>query len=549
MVGVPQNREGRRVWERPLVNDPAPVRADSRQRTSSPAGSMFDALPPDRAAEPSILVCAPNSAMIRFAARSGAHNLRKGKPTVNVILMIFDSLRRDCVGVYGSPPWGKILTPHFDAFAGESLVMRRAFPESLPTLPARRALYTGRRVYPFDEGDFRLKGDFRGAPGWGPIPENQPTLAEMLNKAGYRTGLISDVYHMFKPSKNFWRGFDQWTFLRGQEMDPMRSGPRLTQAEIDHWLPREMQTEQGVAFIQQCLMNMHDRTKEEDYFAPQVLRAAAAWLEQNRDADKFFLVVESFDPHEPWLVPAHYRQMYLRGDGQEQVKSDYRDVSKMGAEFLRRTQANYSGAVTMCDRWFGHFMESMRVLGLLDDTLVIFTADHGHTIGEGNYLGKRGYPSAREVYDVPLLIRFPKAQHAGTTSDLFVQHHDVTATILEAVDVDPPAEIDGQAFLESAVKGAPGPREHVTVGWGSTPTVVTDRWWFNCKVDGTGALLYDLRAADPFARNVAAGHPDVADRLFAQAEEDAGGSFPGWLVELAERQEDAPGCSDLAARI
>ena len=147
---------------------------------------------------------------------------------MNIVLVIFDSLRKDCVGVYGSPPWGKVHTPHFDAFARESVVLTRVYPESLPTLPTRRAIYTGRRVYPFHKGDFRLKGDFVGAPGWGPIPEDQPTLAEMLAGAGYRTGLIADVYHMFKPSKNYWRGFDQWMFLRGQEKDPYRSGPRLT---------------------------------------------------------------------------------------------------------------------------------------------------------------------------------------------------------------------------------------------------------------------------------------------------------------------------------
>ena len=57
---------------------------------------------------------------------------------MNIILVIFDSLRKDCMGAYGSPPWGKVYTPHFDAFARESLVMTKCFPESLPTLPARR---------------------------------------------------------------------------------------------------------------------------------------------------------------------------------------------------------------------------------------------------------------------------------------------------------------------------------------------------------------------------------------------------------------------------
>jgi len=467
---------------------------------------------------------------------------------MNIILVIFDSLRKDCLGVYGSPPWGKVYTPHFDAFARESLVMNKVYPESLPTLPTRRAIYTGQRVYPFHNGDFRLKGDFVGAPGWGPIPEDQPTLAEMLSEARYRTGLIADVYHMFKPSKNYWRGFHQWTFLRGQELDTSRSGPRLTQAEIDYWLPKEIQNRGTINFIQRCITNIRDRTKEEDYFAPRVLKEAALWLEQNRDADRFFLTVESFDPHEPWLVPEHYRQMYLKEEGREQVMSLYSDVSSMDRKLIERTQANYSGEVTMCDHWFGYFMESLRALDLLDNTMIIFTSDHGHSLGDRNYLGKRGYPSAPEVYDIPLMVRFPGAQYAGTTSDMFVQHHDIAAAVLEAADVKPPTEIDGISFLQNAVAGKAGRRDHVTVGWGSTPTVITDRWWLNCKIDGTGVLLHDLKASEPFAGNTAEENPDVVNHLFAQAREDAKGSFPDWLIDIATKQADAPGCSDLAAR-
>jgi arylsulfatase A-like enzyme len=467
---------------------------------------------------------------------------------MNVVLMIFDSLRKDCTGPYGSSPWGRVHTPNFDRFAQESLLITAAYPESLPTLPARRAIYTGRRTYPFHDGEFHLKGDFVGAPGWGPIPEDQPTLAELLRRAGYRTGLVSDVYHMFKPSKNFWRGFDQWMFLRGQESDPARSGPRLTGEEIDFWLPKEFQNRFTVRFVQRCIMNIRDRTREEDHFAPRVLREAARWLEQNRDADRFFLTVESFDPHEPWLVPAHYRDMYLEEEGREQVISLYRDVPDVDPRLIARTRANYSGSVTQCDRWFGFFMEALGALGLLDDTLVILTSDHGHSIGDRDYLGKRAYPSSPEVHEIPLLVRLPRAERGGARRELFVQHHDIFATVLEAAGVDAPPEMEAISFLESVVSGREGARDHATVGWGAAATVITDRWWLNCKVDGTGVLLHDLTSPEPFGANVADANPRVVDELFALARRDAGGSFPNWLLELARQQEDAPGCSDLAAR-
>jgi hypothetical protein len=179
---------------------------------------------------------------------------------------------------------------------------------------------------------------------------------------------------------------------------------------------------------------------------------------------------------------------------------------------------------------------------------VILTADHGHSIGDHDYLGKRGYPSDPAVYDVPLLVRFPGAEHAGTHSNMFVQHTDITAAILEAAGVQPPAPLDGYPFLADAVAGRAGRRDHVTVGWGSTPTVITERWWLNCKVDGSGVLLYDLQTPDPLARNLACECPRVVDELFALAVADAGGSFPDWLIQMAKKQADAPGCSDLAAR-
>ncbi|MCM8757282.1 MAG: sulfatase [Candidatus Omnitrophica bacterium] len=467
---------------------------------------------------------------------------------MNIVLIVFDSLRKDCIGAYGQPFWGKVFTPHFDAFAKEAIMFYRMFPESLPTLPARRALYTGRRVYPFFNGDFRLKGDFVGAAGWGPIPEEQPTVAELLREAGYRTALISDVYHMFKPSKNFWRGFDQWTFLRGQETDPARSGPRLTQEQIDYWLPKPLQNEWGIRFIQQCIMNMHDRWQEEEFFAPRVMREAARWLEQNLDAKKFFLVVESFDPHEPWLVPAYYRKMYLKEDGPEQVKSGYSE-QPLDNYLLRRTQANYSGEVTMCDRWFGYLMESLKVMGLLDNTLVIFTTDHGHSIGDQGYLGKRGYPSKPEVYEVPLMIRLPKARFAGRKVNFLVQHHDLAATILEEAGVKLPPEIEGRPFLQAALKGRKKFRDHVTIGWSATPTVITEQWWLNYKADGTGVFLYELKTKGRFSTNVASKHPEVVKHLMELALADAGGRFPEWIVELARKQPSAPGCSDVAARV
>jgi arylsulfatase A-like enzyme len=484
-------------------------------------------------------------------------------PARHVILVVFDTLRRDAVASYCTPPpWGAIRTPNLDAFARESVSFTRAYPEALPTLCARRSIYTGLRTYPFHNGDFRhIKGDFVGiAPGWGPIPEEQNTLAEIFSERGFRTGLISDLYHQFKPSKNFWRGFHQWSFIRGQEADAARSGPWPTQAEIDYWVPRELHDLRGKAtgleqpgygarwFSSRILLNMRDRVREELWFNAQVMQESARWTEQNLDAERLFLTVESFDPHEPWFVPEHYRKKYDAAGGREQVISPYAEVPWLDEQLVRRTRGNYAGLVEMCDRWFGHLIETLRVTGVLDEALVVVTSDHGHSLWERRgYIGKRGYPSDPESYELPLMVRHPAKLGAGTRCDAWVQHHDISATLLEAAGVEPMAPIDGKSFLGTAFAGGAPIRDHVTVGWGSAMTVIDDKWWMNCKVNGHGAFLHDSPRPAADAPNLAEKHPDVVKRMFELGKADGGGTFPEYLLQQAESADDAPGCSPFAA--
>jgi hypothetical protein len=152
------------------------------------------------------------------------------------------------------------------------------------------------------------------------------------------------------------------------------------------------------------------------------------------------------------------------------------------------------------------------------------------------------------VHDIPLLVRLPGAEHGGTRRHLFAQHHDIFATVLEVAGVEPPRETDSVSFLKSVVSGSSGVRDHATIGWGAAVTVVTEDWWLNCKADGTGVLLHDLRTPEPFSANAAAENPAVVNELFGAAKRDAGGNFADWILELARNQQDAPGCSDLAAR-
>src|SRR5215217_6660870 len=134
---------------------------------------------------------------------------------MNVILVILDSLRKDHVGIYGND---RVRTPSLDALAGQSLRFTRAYPESIPTLCARRAIHTGLRTWPFRNWNPPEGETFMPA-GWQAIPEEQTTLSEILQEADYNTILHSDTQHLFKASYSFQRGFKVFDWIRGQERD------------------------------------------------------------------------------------------------------------------------------------------------------------------------------------------------------------------------------------------------------------------------------------------------------------------------------------------
>ncbi len=456
---------------------------------------------------------------------------------MNCVLIIVDSWRQDHCGCYGND-W--IRTPNLDALAAESTLFTRAYPESLPTLPVRRALHTGRRVYPF-HGHRPQKGDFVGAPGWGPIDDNLDTVSELLHAQGYRTGFITDTYHQFKPSKNFHRGFDEWRWIRGQEHDCYRSGPLVADDAVAKHMPIERRGSPRWEDHRRYLTNVADRNSEADYFAAQVFRAGADWLGQNDDADSFFLVLDSFDPHEPWDPPAYYRRLYDADDDVvDVIWSTYGSADEFSPRELQRMRANYAGECTLTDRWLGHFMAALRSSGKLDDTVVALISDHGHNLGDAGLTGKQGYPLTRAVGDLIMMIRHPDGEAAGAKCDALCYNFDLTTTLMNMLGKQPTDQMQG-IDLWPVVRGEKPARDHVTVGWGPEVTYIDDKWWCNDAFWGVNPLLYDLQSDSELTRNLAADHPEVVQKAVDIFRKDAGGDFPDWL----RNWQRSPGCTPI----
>lgn len=460
---------------------------------------------------------------------------------MNVVLIIVDSLQKSYVGAYGNK-W--IKTPYMDKLAKGSCVFTNAYPESLPTLQVRIAVHSGRKVYPFRENVLR-KGDKILQPGWGPIPEEWVTVSEILCFKGYRTGLITDTLHQFRPGRNFHRGFDQFTFIRGQEDDSYISGcpPGMKKTE-DYYITLPGQKDQKS--FDRSLLNLNNvrlkvhsdyfkntahRKAEEDYFAPQVFREAVKWLYQNQDAEKFYLVVDSFDPHEPWDPPTYYRKMYDPNDDMNKdiIFSTYSSSSLLTERQLRRLRANYAGEITMVDRWLGCFLDSLDYMGIREDTWVILLSDHGHHLGEKNLVGKFPYPILPEVADLVLFIRDPEGRYAGREVDEFVYDIDVTPTILSILGIKPPEEMEGINLIPVIEGKEHTGRNHVTSGWQNNVMVKTEKFWYTGRLNRSEELLFSLKHDPQFENNVAPQKNDVCRKMHEYALEDAEGDIPEYI--------------------
>jgi len=464
---------------------------------------------------------------------------------MNVVIIVSDTFRWDYLGAYGNT-W--IHTPHLDALAAESALFLDAYAEALPTLPARRVIMTGRNCFPFSYRP--QKSDTVQGHGWHPLCDEDVTLAEHLGEKGYCTAFFNDVYHMMKPGKNFHRGFEQWFWIRGQEHDPYapldrdRVGALLEKASYGRDIPDN-------SWIIRHLVLRKEWQSDADTLVGQTMTRAARWVREYSLDRPFYLQVECFDPHEPWDPPAEYAQRYepAYGDSLDGCIAPHA-VEELSPQQLANVRAAYAGEVTLVDRWAGHLLDALRDTGMMDDTLILFTSDHGCMLGEQGEIHKGAYRLRNQCTRLPLLIRHPGGQKAGARIAGFCQHQDIMPTVLAMLGEDIPDRVLGRNIWPrgEAVENAP---DYVVSGFGGYAAIRTKKWnYVRLWSEGKGGRptyatvreqLYDLEADPQELMSVLSEHRDIADELGRKLEEHikrfaplTGGSFQS-TAEVDER--------------
>ena len=264
---------------------------------------------------------------------------------MNVIWIVADTFRQDHLGAYRKK---NIITPSLDALAAKATLFNRHYAAGFPTMPTRADHALGRWTMSFM--------------GWEPLPEEATTLAELLATNGYHTAAMVDTPFYLRGGMNYDKGFQTFSMYPGQEGSATRL---LTQSHHESRDARESWVFEG------------------DRNVAKTVVSAMEWLQLHHQED-FFLYIDTWDPHEPWDAPAYYSRMYLPEHDGEVIQPPYgywMDVPGYTKDHVTKARAAYAGEVTMVDTWIGYLLRMVENMGLMEETAIIFTSDHGFYFG------------------------------------------------------------------------------------------------------------------------------------------------------------------------
>jgi arylsulfatase len=430
-------------------------------------------------------------------------------PHPNVVVIMADQLRADCVGCYGNPV---IRTPHIDALAASGVRFAQTFAQHPQCAPSRAALMTGR--YPHANGAI---SNHTG------MAENEVTLGEFFQAAGYRSIGVGKL-HLFDQKEK--TSFTDTMQSGGQNSDAI--APDCLHEDYKRWLKAHGYWEDAIKAYA-----IHDtKTYWDDFQANVNPIPAEAFIDtwvgdravdfiSNQPAeDPFFMFVGLPNPHTPFDCPEPYASMYHPDEmpvpatfgldlankppihagfkqGGRPVNYEHLDEPR-----LRQAMAYYYGAVTLVDDQVGKIMAALDTQGLLDNTVVAFCSDHGELLGHFGMLTKSidEYPMLYDVgLHIPMIIRAPGGRPGKIVTDP-IELIDLCPTLLSCAELEVAPEIQGHNLHAALTNGAPPPRKYIFAESGAVKMLRGDPYKLVYYPEQSYGELYDL-VADPHERH------------------------------------------------
>ena len=442
----------------------------------------------------------------------------------NIVVILTDQQRADTLGCYGNRV---ARTPHLDALAHSGVRFDRAYCATPLCTPSRASILSG--AYPHRHGLVDLWSEipderYGPIPGWRqPPPEELPWMGEYFRDAGYETAYVGK-WHCLSGGDR--RGFEDY-LVRIGAYDTDDDGQ-------NDWLQHVLA--QGYAMPGGKLVGHDHRAKdlnygvsvyrEPDFPASYIFRKAADFLRREHERP-FILFVSENSPHPPFAPPAPYDRLvdpddivlpdnvrnyaspkrFIELRGHPRSFRSYREASEAQ---LRSAWAHYLGMVSHVDDLVGELLQALDDGGVRDDTLIVFSSDHGEMLGSHRVQDKGAF-MYEEVMRVPLLVNWP-GEVAPAVYDAPVSQVSLLPTLLEIAGIPTRAPFD-MPSLATSFLGREPPAERPVYGeynrfFGQEYPVrmVVDGSWKYVHYFGPEAELFDL-AADPGERENLAGSP------------------------------------------
>lgn len=370
---------------------------------------------------------------------------------MRTVVVLMDTIRRNMLSCYDENTFVK--TPNITAFSKEAVIFDNHWIGSAPCMPARRDILTGRLNF--------LERS------WGPIEPFDITLPSVLKSNDIFSHITTDHCHYFRlGGEDYVQQFNTWDFHRGQEGDPWVS-------HIDD--PDNMPEDYYGRVRKQYQWNRTKWPEEKDYPSPKTFQSACDWLTDNKGKQDFFLMVEAFDPHEPFDVPEHYMDLYEDTvlDKQYFEIPNYSrvDVPEEAVDYI---QKRYAALLTMTDHWFGKLIQHLKDEEMYEDTMIVMTTDHGYFLGERDYFGKNYMHLYNELAHLPCIVKFPNGEMKGQRVSKLTQNIDIMPTVLDYHQLPIPESVQGVSWKTLAEAPSEYKKEYALYGYHGMAMNITD---------------------------------------------------------------------------
>ncbi len=369
-------------------------------------------------------------------------------------MVMFDTLNRRLLPSYGCD-WTH--TPNFQRLAKRSVTFDNAFIGSMPCMPARRELHTGR--YNFLHRS------------WGPLEPFDESAPAILNENGVYTHIATDHYHYWEcGGSNYIQSYRTHQTCRGQEGDAWRP------SVADPVIPPVVAPRRNNEMWRQDWVNRQYINEEKDWPQYRTFDAGLSFLEKNWKEDNWFLQIETFDPHEPFFAPQKYRDLYKHEYKGKHFDWPLYAVVEETPEEVEHLQFEYTALLSFCDAQLGRVLDFMDDHELWDDTLLIVNTDHGFLLGEHGFWAKVAPPFYNEVAHIPLFIWDPRCEKKDVHYDALVQTIDLPATLLEFFGIPLPDTMQGHPLRDTLASNVPVREDALFGVHGGHINLVNDRY-------------------------------------------------------------------------